>query len=137
MEPTLSLCGFRCDLCLAYKPNIEAHPENRQALSDGWYKYFGFRLPPDAIFCEGCSAHSTTTLDRDCPVRPCVIAHKLPNCAHCEDYVCDSLTQRWIDFDEIQAGFGEPIPDADRQRFILPYENSVRLKALRDILTLP
>jgi len=58
MEPKLSLCGFRCDLCLAYKPNIEAVPENRQVLSDGWHEYFGFRLSPEAIYCEGCSAES-------------------------------------------------------------------------------
>jgi len=44
MEAIITRCGYRCDLCLAYKPNIEAHPENRQILSDGWYKYFGFRI---------------------------------------------------------------------------------------------
>ena len=131
MEPKLSLCGFRCDLCLAYKPNIEAHPENRQILSDGWHEYFGFRLPPEAIYCEGCSAESGKTLDRDCPVHPCVIERKLENCAACESYICDKLTERLIDFDEFQAEFGRPIPDIDRQRFLLPYENAQRLKELR------
>ena len=131
MKPKLSLCGFRCDLCLAYKPNIEPHPENRQLLSDGWHTYFGFRLPPEEIFCEGCSAESTTTLDRDCPVRPCVIAHDLPNCAHCGEPICDTLTQRLVRFEEIQAERDAPIPEADRRRFILPYENADRLRKLR------
>ena len=130
MKPTLSLCGFRCDLCLAYKPNIEAHPENRQVLSDGWHTYFGFRLPPEAIYCEGCSRESSTTLDSDCPVRPCVIAHELTNCAACEEYICETLTQRLVNFDDIQAEFEAPIPQADRQRFILPYENRQRLEKL-------
>ncbi len=131
MEPKLSLCGFRCDLCLAYKPNIEAHPENRQVLSDGWHEYFGFRLPPESIYCEGCSAESNETLDGDCPVRPCVIAHGLENCAACEKVICDNLTKRLIDFDQFQAEYGKPIPEVDRQRFILPYENAERLKKLR------
>ena len=132
MEPVLSLCGFRCDLCLAYQPNIEAHPENRQILSDGWHTYFGFRLPPEAIFCAGCSAEGKPTLDRDCPVRPCASARGMPNCAHCENYICEKLTERLIDFDQIQAKFDHPIPAEDRRRFLLPYENAQRLSDLRD-----
>lgn len=131
MEPKLSLCGFRCDLCLAYNPNIEAQPENRQILSDGWYKYFGFRMPPEEITCEGCSAESNQTLDRDCPVRPCVIDHGLENCAACENYICDKLTERLIDFESFQTEYGRSICEIDRQRFILPYENAVRLRELR------
>lgn len=38
MEEVLSRCGYRCDLCLAYAPNVQAHPEYRQTLSDGWFK---------------------------------------------------------------------------------------------------
>ena len=34
MEEIISLCGMRCDLCLAYNRNIEVHPENRQLISD-------------------------------------------------------------------------------------------------------
>jgi len=132
MDLMLSLCGFRCDLCLAYKPNIEAHPENRQVLSDGWHKYFGFRLPPEDIYCEGCSADSQKTLDRDCPVRPCVIQRGLSNCGVCEENICGKLTERLVDFAEIQAGFEQPIPDSDRKRFILPYENAQRLREIRD-----
>ena len=134
MEPVLSLCGFRCDLCLAYQPNIEAHPENRQILSDGWHTYFGFRLPPEEIHCEGCSAESKDTLDRDCPVRPCVTACGLANCAFCQEYICEKLTERLIDFDKIQEGFDQPIPAEDRRRFLQPYENAERLKEIRSII---
>jgi hypothetical protein len=41
MEEILSRCGYRCDLCLAYRPNVEKNPSNQQVLSDGWFKYFG------------------------------------------------------------------------------------------------
>jgi hypothetical protein len=53
MEEIISRCGFRCDLCLAFKPNIEKNHQNQQKLSDGWFKYFGFRIPPDQIICDG------------------------------------------------------------------------------------
>jgi hypothetical protein len=39
MEPILTRCGYRCDLCLAYRPNVERNPANRQVLSDGWYQF--------------------------------------------------------------------------------------------------
>lgn len=127
MEPLISYCGMRCDLCLAYLPNVTAHPENRQILSDGWHQYFGFRIPPEEIHCHGCRSTARKTLDKDCPVRPCVIERELEHCAQCNDYICDRLRERLVEFEHIQSEHGQPIPPADRQRFILPYENAQRL----------
>jgi hypothetical protein len=131
MEPILTRCGYRCDLCLAYRPNIEAHPENQQILSDGWFEYFGFRIPPDDLVCDGCWSKEGQWIDQSCPVRPCVIQRGLENCACCEAFICEKLEQRIVDFDRIQAQHGKPIPTEDRQRFIQPYESLSRLEALR------
>ncbi len=131
MEAILSRCGFRCDLCLAYRPNVEAHPDNRAALSDGWQKYFGFRIPPEEILCDGCWAERGRLIDQACPVRPCVAARSLRNCAECGEYVCARLVQRLVDGDELAAQAGSPIPPEDRERFIRPYENKRRLEELR------
>ncbi len=131
MEPILSKCGYRCDLCLAYKPNLEEHPENRQILSDGWHKYFGFRIPPNNISCDGCLSTDGIQIDSNCPVRPCVIDRCIDNCAYCEAYICKKLQTRIVNFRKIQVRFNHPIPDADRIRFITPYENENRLKFIR------
>lgn len=131
MEPLLSYCGMRCDLCLAFEPNVTAHPENRQILSDGWHQYFGFRIPPEQIHCAGCRVTTGVTLDSNCPVRPCAIDRELDHCAMCDDYICAKLRERLVDFDHMQVEYGQPIPEADRQRFIFPYENAHRLAALR------
>ncbi|MDX9954065.1 MAG: DUF3795 domain-containing protein [Anaerolineae bacterium] len=132
MEPILTRCGYRCDLCLAYKPNIEAQPENRQVLSDGWHTYFGFRIPPEALCCDGCMAENPHLIDSACPVRPCAIARGLEHCAQCPDYEgCEKLAERLVVFEELQARMGIEIPEEDRTRFILPYENKRRLEVLR------
>lgn len=131
MEAILSRCGFRCDLCLAFRPNVEAHPENRQVLSDGWFRYFGFRIPPEQIVCDGCWAEAGELIDRACPVRPCVIERSLQNCAACGEYVCERLRYRLVDGDELAARTGVPIPAEDREKFIRPYENKRRLEQLR------
>lgn len=132
MDPILTRCGYRCDLCLAYKPNITQHPENRQILSDGWFKYFGFRVPADDICCDGCMAENPQLIDRTCPVRPCVIERGLAHCAQCGEYAgCARLTERLVVYEQVRLRIGADIPDDDRARFIAPYENKLRLEALR------
>lgn len=131
MGSILTRCGYRCDLCLAYRPNIEAHPANAQKLSDGWFKYFGFRVLPEDILCDGCMAENPRLIDKNCPVRPCVIEKGLANCADCADYGCEKLQERFVVFDEMRKKAGAEITGDDYLCFIRPYENKKRLEALR------
>lgn len=131
MEPVLTRCGYRCDLCLAYRPNLESNPENRQILSDGWFTYFGFRIPPEEILCDGCLAEGARLVDTACPVRPCVIERGLPNCAACGQYICAKLEERMVSREEVRQRMRAEIPEEDFQRFVLPYENKPRLEEIR------
>jgi hypothetical protein len=131
MEAILTRCGYRCDLCLAYRPNIESNPAYRQKLSDGWYQYFGFRIPPEKILCDGCLANNPLLIDQACPVRPCVIAKGLENCAYCESYACEKLVERLVVYEEVKKRVNVDIPEEDRICFIQPYENKTRLDELK------
>jgi hypothetical protein len=129
MEERLSLCCFRCDLCLAWRPNIESD-DRRRELSDGWHRFFGFRIQPEEIACDGCTKDpGGKTLDSGCPVRPCVLEHGLENCSECEDYPCAKIGERLIDFETLTAG--KQVDEHDRDRFIRPYENRVRIEGSR------
>lgn len=129
MGEMLSLCCFRCDLCLALRANVE-RGDRRQELSDGWFRYFGFRVAPEEISCGGCTADPAgRTLDSGCPVRPCVIGRGLANCSGCGDYPCDRIRERLITFEELTAG--KEVTARDREDFIRPYENRVRIEELR------
>ena len=132
MEPVLTRCGYRCDLCLAYKHNVENSPMNQQKLSDGWHKYFGFRIPPEKIICDGCMSDNPKLIDLGCPVRPCVIEMGLANCAECEHYICEKLTERLVVYEEVKNRFNTEIPMDDYLFFIRPYENKRRLDSIRD-----
>jgi len=128
----LSQCGYRCDLCLAYKENIALN-DKRQSLSDGWYKYFGFRIEPEKIICDGCLSDDCDTqklIDNSCPVRPCVTEKSLENCSQCDDYICDKLRKRLVNIKTLENEHGE-IPKLDRRLFIRAYENDERLSRLR------
>lgn len=131
MDAILTRCGYRCDLCLAYRPNVEANPSNQKILSDGWYQYFGFRIPSDKIVCDGCMSENPQLIDQECPVRPCVIGRDLPNCSRCENYGCEKLAERLVIYEDIEQLTTWAIPQEDRARFIAPYENKRRLDQLR------
>lgn len=131
MDQILSRCGYRCDLCLAYRRNVESKPANQQLLSDGWFRYFGFRIPEEKIVCDGCWTEKGKLLDEDCPVRPCVIEHGFVNCAECPNFICEKLKERLVTFEELAARMETGIPEEDRERFIFPYENKVRLMKIR------
>lgn len=134
MTGTLTRCGYRCDLCLAYKENIHG-PEDQRKTSDGWSTYYGFRIPPEEIHCDGCLAPDTDQprlVDAGCPVRACVLEKGLPHCARCGEYACEKLKTRIVSRAEIEAKLGHPIPEQDYRDFIRPYESKARLDALRD-----
>ncbi len=136
MKPeVLTSCGYRCDLCLAYRPNVEIHDE-RKKLSDGWFEYFGFRIPAEQIVCEGCmSTDESERIDKNCPVRSCVNAKKIVNCAYCDEYICPKLKDRIVEYSEVLARYGKDISMEDYENFIKPYESKPRLEFLRSKIT--
>ena len=132
-KEVLTRCGYRCDLCLAYKENIEKE-DKRQLLSDGWFKLFGFRIEPKDIYCEGCISSNclkTTLIDKSCPVRPCVLNHGYENCSQCDEFICSKLEDRIVKYEDLQNKFTEKIKSHERKCFIKPYENLDRLNEIK------
>jgi hypothetical protein len=124
MSETLGYCGYRCDLCPAYHENLKPETD-RQAISDGWHKYFGFRIPAERISCPGCAADADT-LDKDCPVRPCAAQKGMDTCARCPSFGCDQLRSRMDIVESVLAKFGD-ISQKDHDLFFLPYLGRDRL----------
>jgi hypothetical protein len=129
----ISYCGYRCSICPAFKNNITG-PEDQQRASDGWFKYYGFRIPPEQIYCDGCLApddQRPRRIDTECPVRPCARAKGVPNCAYCEDYICEKLEQRLVDLQAVAGKQQGPMPPDEFDRFLKPYDNRTRLRSIR------
>lgn len=125
----LTRCGYRCDLCLAYKDNI-ATDDQREFLSDTWHKIYGFRIPAQEIYCEGCiSCDNPKLIDNECPVRPCVIEKGLENCSQCKDYPCELFNQRKVTYEDFSEG--KSLSRREYLKCIKPYENKKRLDEIR------
>jgi len=124
MTEILARCGYRCDLCPAFTVNIHCD-EDRRKVSDGWFKYFGFRIEPEKINCAGCFDNNRT-LDNECPVYPCVAQKGLNSCGYCSDMPCAKLKTR-MDFLEERHLDLSQIPADEYNSFIKPYLSKDRL----------
>ncbi len=123
MDPIIARCGYRCDLCPAYRENIHGH-QDRQRTSDGWYKYYGFRIPPEQIRCDGCRDErpEARRMDATCPIRPCAIARGVHTCTECPACGCERYESRTVTREWVEQRIGAPIPPEDYRWFVLPYE---------------
>lgn len=133
MEPIISKCGYRCDLCPAYGPNIKSD-DDKQRMCDAWAKYFGSKIQPEEITaCAGCLQGDG---DPDCDVRPCADEKHLENCAHCDLFACDKLKPR-MNIVEEKVDDVSTIPEADYNLFIKPFTGKERLLKIREGLNQP
>jgi hypothetical protein len=133
MGKDLACCGYECRVCPAYKDNVSGK-DYRQMVSDGWFKIYGFRIPPAQCICDGClpeNCEKPRRIDTGCPVRPCVLAKGISNCAYCDEHICDKLLQRIVKPKEVVSKCKGPISQEEYDRFIKPYDNKTRLDERR------
>ncbi len=130
MSEIMGLCGYRCDLCPAYNDNINNN-HNRQEISRGWKRYFGFEIPAEEIGCVGCIAEGKHA-DADCPVRPCALKKKVENCAQCDDFICEKLRSRVEFAEKLLEKWANNVPEGDYRLFFEPYLSRNRLLNTRD-----
>ena len=130
MEQIIGKCGYRCDLCPAYKPNIKSDADKKR-MCDAWTKYFGSKVAPEEITaCAGCLKGDG---DPNCEVRTCADEKGLENCAHCEVFACDKLKAKMNIVEEKVEDISS-IPEDDYKLFIKPYLGKECLLKIRDAL---
>jgi len=123
----VSFCGYRCDLCPAYKDNIDKLTK-RTTIRKAWNTFFGFDVPEDRMVCVGCG-NKGAHLDAECPVRPCARAKHLKNCSFCGYFdSCESLRLRADIIDDIREKHSGQISQEEYALFFRPYEGRYELK---------
>lgn len=133
MENIIGRCGYRCDLCLAYKRNSKSQ-NDRQRFKDGLFRVYKYTMALKKCYCEGCLANddeNPVLLDAKCKVRSCVIKKGLENCAYCEEYPCEKLAKKFIEYKKVAEKSKKPISEEDHNCFIKPYESRKVLDKIR------
>ena len=130
MEPIISKCGYRCDLCPVYETNFKLDPDKKK-MCDAWNRYLGGNTEPDTIeICRGCQAGEG---DPDCVVQKCAQEKRHVNCAHCSDFDCDKLKSK---MDLVAKSVKDPdnIAKEDYERYIAPFLGRKHLLEIRKSL---
>jgi len=102
MEITMAYCGLRCDSCPIYLATLEkdiSHQrEMRESIAEICAMNYGMDLKPEDITdCDGCRTKAGRLFSGclDCSIRNCARTKNLDNCAYCEDYQCEKLTEHF------------------------------------------
>ena len=126
MKEKLSVCGYRCDLCLVYRDNLERI--GKDEVKAGFLKHFNHDLDDEILAgCVGCPAGG----DESCSVKACAHDKKIANCGYCGELPCDKVRTKMnvIEefFDDVSA-----LSKWDRDHYVEPYRSEERLRKIQE-----
>ncbi|MEN6356326.1 MAG: DUF3795 domain-containing protein [Armatimonadota bacterium] len=116
MVSIIGACGLNCSECDGYKATQANDPDAIAKVAADWSKLFGNDIKPESIYCDGCMVESDRKCGNcaECSIRSCVASKGLANCAHCDDFGCETLTNFFQmapcaqeHLNEIRAGLGK------------------------------
>ncbi|WP_346920183.1 DUF3795 domain-containing protein [Clostridium sp. UBA7339] len=125
----ITRCGYCCDLCKAFEPNIKEN-DQRKELSKAWKDYYELDILAEDIHCDGCRCEKENRklIDTNCPVRKCVIEENLNHCGECNKYPCSTFNQRQgLSANEAKEKLGENYDTSKYNEYLLAYDNKSRI----------
>ncbi|MBN2829729.1 MAG: DUF3795 domain-containing protein [Candidatus Cloacimonetes bacterium] len=94
MEKKISACGLICSSCETFQATMTDDDAAREDIAVKWSKMYATQLKKDDINCTGCMEEGASFgYCSMCEIRECVVSKGLQNCAYCDDYGCDKLTE--------------------------------------------
>ena len=94
MKRMISNCGLICTDCPAYIAYKVDDNALRIKTAAEWSKIYNADIKPEHVNCIGCLADKGTLFQHCsvCEIRACCRARGHENCAHCEEYKCQRIT---------------------------------------------
>ncbi len=82
-----------CAACEAYIATVKDDDELRVKVAEKWSQMFEGTFNPEDVNCLGCTNPNGPHIAycQECPIRRCAGGRGIPNCAHCEEFVCAKL----------------------------------------------
>jgi hypothetical protein len=94
MERMVAYCGLVCTECDAYLATQSGDREALEKFAERARQEFGMTATAESTMCDGCLSSSDRLCGYcdECGVRACAVSRGVTNCAHCEDYGCETIT---------------------------------------------
>jgi len=95
MEKMIAFCGLICTECPAFIATQKDDDDEKRKVAEMWSKDYKVDLKPEDINCDGCVVDSERLFSHTkvCEIRKCGMERKVTNCAYCDEYDCDKLTE--------------------------------------------
>ena len=95
MDEITALCGLMCSECPAYLATQANDPAALERVAEQWREQFNApEMTADSIVCDGCLGHNEGRMSgygSVCEIRACAMGREVVNCAHCDDYGCETI----------------------------------------------
>jgi len=94
MDKMIAFCGLICTECGAFLATQKNDDEERKKVAEMWSKEYKAEIKPEDINCDGCLSENGRLFNycKVCEIRKCAQEKRVENCAHCDDYTCQKLS---------------------------------------------
>ncbi len=94
MSEIIAYCGLSCSDCPAYIATQEDDNAKRKETAETWSQEFNADIKPEDINCDGCLSNERVFRHCNvCEIRKCAREKDVMNCAHCDEYACEKLSE--------------------------------------------
>ena len=89
----VAVCGTVCSECHAFLATQK--DDDAERIAELWSKQYNADIKPEDINCDGCISEGKRLFlyCNICEIRKCGREKNIENCAFCNEYACDKLTQ--------------------------------------------
>lgn len=94
-EKMIAFCGITCTECPAYIATQKNDDQLRAETAKKWSEQFNASIKPEDVNCDGCVSDSERLFShcQVCEIRKCAREKKVKNCAYCNEYPCQKLSE--------------------------------------------
>ena len=104
MESRISYCGIMCAGCpvlwATYEKDAQVKEKMRVEIAKMSNNLYGTQFDSKDIGdCDGCMTENGRLFPgcNNCQIRICAMNRKIPNCAYCNEFMCETLQKFLID----------------------------------------
>ncbi len=108
-EKMIAFCGIGCSECPTFLATQKNDDKMREETAKKWSEMFHAEIKPADINCDGCVSQSSRLFSYCgmCEIRKCGKEKKVKNCAYCDEYPCEKLSNFLKNAPEAKATLDE------------------------------
>ncbi len=94
MNKMIAFCGLICTECQAFLATQKNDDNEKMKVAELWSREFNADIKPEDINCDGCLSGNGRLFNhcKVCEIRKCAQEKGVENCAYCDDYACQKLS---------------------------------------------